>query len=270
MNLIDLAVTTYTEGGSSAEDQAAEQAAQEQAQFLKYARGCAGSTLAHAAAELDWQYTAADRLPDQVEEARALLSPGRLEYLRYRMDHHTDPDATVDLELVQPCWACGQDRISPVASLFQLGQLLAETDDQAHGGDEDQAQEPGPLAAVEELETHMARLTRLARRLLIEHPDAGLTVQYVSLFGHENGGGRAEVHFKADGLGALFEVAGALGAEVTVKVSSTHPSYVFEHGTARVTVGGVDVELTGYRKLPDDEAATWRAQQDQADEDGAA
>ncbi|WP_326729024.1 hypothetical protein [Streptomyces phaeochromogenes] len=262
MNLIELALTTYTESKAERSEEADYHAEQARTEFLGHARSSAGTNLCKDAADLDWQYVT-EGLPDQMEEARALLVPGRREYLRYRIDNGP---GTVAFELVQPCTACRNDRVSPVTGLFHLGQLLTEDDGPhpATGGD----QEPGPLAAIEQASAHAARVARLARHLIAEHPDAGLAVQHVSLFGHEHGDGRAEIHFNAGGLDALRRVAAALGAEVTVRVSGGSPAFVLEHGSATGTVDDIDVELRAYSQMSDDEAAAWRAQQDQPADGG--
>lgn len=123
MTLIELAVTTYTEYEAKAPAQAAEMFAQAREEFLTLVRRSVGETLCADAGTLDWQYTPSDGLPEEVEQATALLEPGRPEYLRYRADHGKEIWA---LELVRPCGACGTDRIDIVQSLPRLGQLLAE------------------------------------------------------------------------------------------------------------------------------------------------
>ncbi|MCX5601560.1 hypothetical protein OOK29_25760 [Streptomyces phaeochromogenes] len=259
MNLIDLATAAFAESSASADIDAAEQAAEAEARFLKYARGCVRKTLDEAAADLlDWQYIPADRLPDQIEEARALLTPGRLEYLRYRVNHSADAEY---LDLVQPCRACDNDGISPVTSLVHLGQLLNE-EDKPHDQDTD-AQEPGPLDAVDAAERRAAVVAALALRLLAQHPDADLTVDTVAVFGHDDGDGSAQLRLKAADLNALRLVAAAMGRNVATKVSGTHPGMVFEHGDVIFTVDGTEVQLRAHTRLPDDEAAAWLAQQDQ-------
>ncbi|MFI5880902.1 hypothetical protein [Streptomyces sp. NPDC051554] len=123
MTLIELAVTTYTEHEAQAPVQAAEMFAQARVEFLALVRRSVAETLCADAEKLDWQYTPSEGLPEEVEQATALLEPGRPEYLRYRADHGKD---TWALELVRPCDACGTERIDSVHNLTRLGQLLTE------------------------------------------------------------------------------------------------------------------------------------------------
>ncbi|MFE5140392.1 hypothetical protein ACFRDV_22390 [Streptomyces fagopyri] len=122
MTLIELAIDSYNRSVPEAEQQAAEMAESAREEFLAYAKGSAKRSLGDAAAELDWKYTPAAELPEQVEQATAFLVPGGPEYLRYRADHSEDKHR---LELVQPCAGCGRDRIESVHSLPDLGRLLS-------------------------------------------------------------------------------------------------------------------------------------------------
>jgi hypothetical protein len=267
MNLIDLALTTFTESEAERADTAGDLASEARAEFLKHARSSAANTLCQDAGDLDWQYVTED-LPDEVEEARALLQPGRPEYLRYRIDHS---EGAVALELVQPRAA---DRISPITSLFHLGQLLTEDrPDPAHTSDGG-GRESSPLAAVERAEQGAAQAAAVARRLLAEYLSAGLSVARVVVFGHDDGDGSTELHLTAGDLGTLRRIADVAGAEVTARVSGTHPSMVLEHGDTTLKVDDVTVHLRAYNKLPDDQAAAWLAQQNQptaaASDDGGA
>jgi hypothetical protein len=266
MNLIELALTTYTEGTAAEAERDAEYAAEARAELLRFARACASSTLSTDAADLDWQCTT-EGLPEEVEEARAVLAAGRPEYLRYRVDHQASPDVEVSFDLVQPCLACGHDRIAKVTSLFHLGQLLHQ-DPRLDAGPAPHT-EPGPLAAVEALEARTAGVSQLARRLIAQHPDAGLAVSHIVCIGHDDGSGSTEIHFNAASTNAVRQVAAAIDAEVTTRNSSTPAPYgvVLEHASARGRLGlAVDVTVSGYTQLADDEAAAWRAQQDQATE----
>lgn len=252
MNLIELALTTYTESNAERVDTADDMASEARAEFLTHARASATTNLCQAAAALDWQYVT-DNLPDHVEEARALLDPVRTEYLRYRIDNAQE---TAALELVQPCLACRTDRVSAVTSLFHLGQLLNE--EQSHvqeGTDASAAQEPGPLAAVEAAEQRAASVAALARRLLAQYPGAGLTVDTVAVFGHESGGNNATLRIDVNGMEALRQVAASMGRDVETRMSGTHPGMVFEHGSVKYTADGIDVDLLAYTRLSDDEAA---------------
>lgn len=127
MTLIELAETTYSEYRDAAQDELDERFEQERESFLSAARKTAEVRFGTAAEELDWTYTLADDRPTGVEEAVASLASGRPEYLRYRYDHDAE---SASFELVQPCDACGHDRINEVSGLTKLGELLA-----AKGGD---------------------------------------------------------------------------------------------------------------------------------------
>ncbi|WP_329141057.1 hypothetical protein [Streptomyces sp. NBC_00670] len=123
MTLIDQALHHYREHGLTHEAMQAEEFAQSRTEFLEYVGKLADVTLAPAdAAGLEWEYSGPEGLPESIEQATAHLAPDRPEYLRYRYDVSELDGA---LELVQPCTACGQARISPVASLVDLGRLLA-------------------------------------------------------------------------------------------------------------------------------------------------
>jgi hypothetical protein len=270
MNLIEHALTTYTEGTAAKAEREAEHATEAREELLRFARACAGSTLCADAASLDWQCIT-EGLPDQVEEARAFLVPGRPDYLRYRIDHEDADNVQVSFDLVRPCLACGHDRIAKVTSLFHLGQLLQQ-DEQHPAAEEDQAstEEPGPLTAVQVLETRAAVMAGLARRLRAEHPDADVTVSHTVLIGHRDGDATATLNLEAADVNAARAVAAALGTDVTIKTVEHGAPYpaVLEHAKASATFDGVEVELTAFTKLTDDEAAAWRAQQNQAAEAG--
>lgn len=122
MNLTELAIATFHEYAAQSEEGAGEEFEKSRDEFLDAARRCAKDVLCADAEKLDWQYTPGENLPEQVEEATALLEPRSTEYLRYRVDHGTE---TVDLKLVQPCDACGCSRINPVQNLVALGALLS-------------------------------------------------------------------------------------------------------------------------------------------------
>lgn len=269
MNIVELALTTYTESKAMEAEEAGDRFERERDEFMKRARGCASSTLSEDAGDLDWQYTPAASLPDSVEEARALLAPGRLEYLRYRADYADEDNMSVAFELVQPCLACGHDRITEVTGLFHLGQILSQPEDQRPtAGEGEGLAAPGPLAGIDALQARADRVTRLARNLVAEHPDASLTVRFATVVGHQDGGNRAELQLRAASVGAAAAVAKALGTELVTQISSTIPAYVFRRGDVTVTVDGIEVQLSAHTRLTDDEAAAWRAEQPQAAEDG--
>jgi hypothetical protein len=263
MNIIERALTTYTESKAMEAETAGEYAEAARKEFLQTARDWASGTLDAAAADLDWQYTPVGDLPERVEEARALLTPGGLAYLRYRADYDEEK---FSFDLVQPRQA---DRVSPVTGLFCLGQLLSETDGTrraAEGGGEEL---PGPLAGIEALESQAIRVAQLGRRLLAQHGDAGLTFQLANLFGHSDGECTAELQLQVSSIEAAQRVAATLGIELTTQVTSSIPAYVFRRADGSTTIDGTEVKLAAYTQLSDDEAQAWRAEQDR-DADGAA
>jgi hypothetical protein len=252
MNLIELALTTYTEGQAAQADAADDHAEQQKTEFLKDARASARRTLSADAADLDWTYVPATALPDHIEEARALLEPGRLEYLRYRMNY-TDEDAPLSsFALVRPCLACGCDRVSEVNSLFQLGQILTETD---HAGQEPASADKA-LAAVELAHERTRVLVGFVRRLLAAHPSAGLVLDNVVAFGYSSLTADGHLAFRAENAQAAEEVATALALSVE---ESVEPSFDVTRLQRRVTAEGKvdgigDVRLTGTTVLADAEA----------------
>ncbi|MFJ8006167.1 hypothetical protein [Streptomyces fagopyri] len=123
MTLVDAALTALHEYEGTAGERATEEFVAARKQFLEDARECASERLSEAAAALDWQYTPAAGLPEQMEQATALLEPGRLEYLRYRLDMSADQEF---FELVRPCNGCGRNQVDPLGSLVDLGRLLTD------------------------------------------------------------------------------------------------------------------------------------------------
>lgn len=88
--------------------------------FLDAARATARSRFGSPANALEWTYTPVVDLPADAEEATAPLGPGRSEFFRYRYDAKRTA-----FELVQPCGACGDTRVTEVSGLTHLGELLA-------------------------------------------------------------------------------------------------------------------------------------------------
>lgn len=127
MTLIEAAQITYEEYLDATQDQLDEQHEQQVEAFLGAARATAKVRLGSAADELDWTYTSPDDLPEDVEEATALLAKGRMDWLRFRC---ADGGENVTLELVKQCSACGHEQANEVTGLVKLGELLA-----AKGGD---------------------------------------------------------------------------------------------------------------------------------------
>ncbi|WP_371579421.1 hypothetical protein [Streptomyces sp. NBC_01314] len=268
MNLIDLALTTYTEYLGAAEDVAAEQAEQLRDTFLSAARATASARLGSAADQLEWTYTPHGGQPKNTEQATAPLTQRRPEYLRYQYDHDAEDTS---FALVQPCSACGHDRISEIPGLTRLGELLHHDHHPADEEDQAPKEEPGPLTAVQVLETRVAVMAGLARRLRAKHPDADVTVSHTVLIAHSHGGATGTLNLAVADVNAVRAVAAALGAEVTTRMTEHGAPYpaVIEYAQANAMVDGIEVELTAYRTLTDDEAAAWRAQQNQATEPDA-
>ncbi|MFF7308106.1 hypothetical protein [Streptomyces sp. NPDC008137] len=123
LTLVELAEISYTEYANSAEEEAGERFEQEREDFLVMARATARSRFNAAADQLQWTYTPHNELPEDVEEATAPLATGRPEFFRVRFNHATE---ATSFELVQPCSACGEARITEVTGLVQLGELLAD------------------------------------------------------------------------------------------------------------------------------------------------
>lgn len=269
MNLIELALTTYTEGAAAKAEELADRSVEARDEFLAHADSCARGILNSSAENLTWQYTTTG-LPDETEEARAFLALGRPEYLRYRVSGIDDHKVSFDL--VQPCRACGHDRITTITSLYHLGQILHGTQHPAAESDQAPKKEPGPLAALDAWDARTARVSELARRLIAEHPDANLAFSHIVAIAHNDGGGSTDLHLTAASAAAVRQVAAALGAEVTSRhtASPVPHGVVLEHVTATVRLSAtVNLTVLGYSDLTDDEAAAWRAQQDQATNDEA-
>lgn len=129
LTVAELASLAFGKESAEAEALGDEMFEEQREQLLACARGKARFVLGdEAAAQLDWQYTGTADLPTDTEQATAGLGEGRSEYLRYRV---TDDGDSVTFALVQPCSACGNDRIDEVRSLGHLGALLEAADDAA-------------------------------------------------------------------------------------------------------------------------------------------
>lgn len=122
MTLIELADISYIEYVNITEEAADDQFKEECESFLHAARATARNRFGTTADQLQWTYTPNADLPNDIEEATAPLAPDRPEYLRYRYDHNAE---SATFELVQPCSACGHDRINEVTGIVELGRLLA-------------------------------------------------------------------------------------------------------------------------------------------------
>jgi hypothetical protein len=122
MTLIEQAETAYAEYVGATQDEADERYEQQTEEFLSAARATATVRLGSVASELDWMYTSPDDLPDDVEEATALLAKGRMDWLRFRCSHDAEQ---VTFELVKQCGECGHEQADEVTGLTKLGELLA-------------------------------------------------------------------------------------------------------------------------------------------------
>lgn len=126
MSLIEAAQVSYAEHLGATQDQLDKQHEQHIENFLKAARGAAHARLGSAADELDWNYTSPDDLPDDVEEATALLAKGRWDWLRYRAE---DDFERTTFQLVKQCSTCGHEEAHEVDGLVRLGELLTKGGD---------------------------------------------------------------------------------------------------------------------------------------------
>lgn len=122
MTLIEQAETAYAEFVGATQDEADERHEEQVESFLTAARKTAQVRLGSAADELDWTYTSPDDLPDDMEEATALLAKGRMDWLRFRCSADGD---SVTFELVKQCGECGHEQADEVTGLTRLGELLA-------------------------------------------------------------------------------------------------------------------------------------------------
>ncbi|MGW0566131.1 DUF6195 family protein [Streptomyces tauricus] len=231
------------------------------ADFLREAAEHAVNILGPTAEDLHWIGTPEQDLPEHHYAATAALPPGRVHdvHLNLRFDAF---NGVHSLALVRTCRSCTDQLTDTVDSLADLGRLL----DDGPARDETaatRAPEPGPLRAVDQAQQRAASIAALARRIITKNPDAALTIESAYAFGHDDGGGRAELRFNAEDLTTLHRVAASLGVDVTERVSGTHKSMVLRHGAATYMVDGIEVQLRGYDRLPDDQAAAWLAQQNQ-------
>ncbi|MEU9245822.1 DUF6195 family protein [Streptomyces sp. NPDC048385] len=252
----------YTSQAADTDAQSAENEAKAAEEFLGLARRYASSILGEAADDLTWEYTPWDRAPEDTEEAFASLDPGRFHSFALRYTCTTEP-IEVEFALVATCVSCGCRKFSRVTSLAQLGQLLEEADQPPaqHQGDGPAREVAEPLACLAGLPDRVTLMTQVAARLLVLHGDAGLRVDLASLYAHGDGDTTSELHLKATSAESAARAARALGAEAEVKVSGDVHSYVMRRSNATATVDGITVQLSGYTRLPDDEAAAWLAEQ---------
>ncbi|MEW2567690.1 hypothetical protein [Streptomyces sp. NPDC047070] len=264
---IDLIAAAQAAYAAQLADEAQEQAdaaatrEESQADFLNSAAEHAITALGPAAEQLTWLYTPHEELPQHKYGATAVL-PGSLTHRRY-LDYRFDSlGGTPSLTLVHTCRSCSELRTDPVTSLADLGRLDGNgQDDDADTTDKDTVKEAGPLAAIERVDRHAWRVSRLARRLVAEHSEAGLTVDRVYFHGPDSGTARASLRLEVASVAGARQVAAALGVEVTTRHSNAVSSTVFERADAVATVDGIRVTLNAYTELTEAETTAWRAQQ---------
>lgn len=123
-----------------------------------------------------------------------------------------------------------------------------------------------PLEAIEAMESGAFRLGHVVRRLLAEHPDLPVRRihQYVSgsAFLDEAPAVTAQVEISVRGIDSVRACAEALGGEVKVTVMGA--AAPFEHAELPIVIDGVELRFVSTRRLSEDEAAAWRAEQGQA------
>lgn len=263
-SLNSIAKAAYTDSAAKVDTESAENEATAAAEFLDIARRCAKDVLGEAADGLPWRYTPwADAAAD-TEEAIAALAPGRAHNFAL---HYVRTEDTTTFALAAACVSCGCRTVTPVASLQHLGQLLEEADGQdVWHGDDDTVTDEGPLAPVERLESKAALVAGLLRRMLARHPEAGLSVEFASAYGHHAGVGAGILRLAAENAEAVMDVVQVLGDEAVVTISDGgHGAYAYRWARVSLRLDDVEVEISGATLLSEEETAAWRAEQHQAD-----
>ncbi|WP_217545611.1 hypothetical protein, partial [Streptomyces sp. GbtcB6] len=222
-----------------------------------------------AADELDREYTPWGRAPADTKEAFAALAPGRYHSFALRYSCIADP-VEVGFDLVASCVSCGCLTFTRVNSLVHLGQLLEEADrqEEQHHDNRDDREASDPVGDLADLPDRTRLMTEVLTRLLVLHNDAGLRAEHAVVIGYRDGNCSFELHLKAASAEAAVKVAEALGADPVVTVVGDTVMYVSRRAMATATVDGITVQLSGYTRLPDDEAAAWLAEQNQAADGG--
>ncbi|MER7930526.1 hypothetical protein ABTY96_46710 [Streptomyces sp. NPDC096057] len=253
-----LARAAYTASAAKADSDSAADEAAAGREFLDIARRCAKDVLGEAANDLPWRYTPWAQSPEGSEEAVAVLEPGRAHSFAL---HYIRTDDSVTFALAASCVGCGCRTLTPVISLQHLGQLLEEADGQdQHRDDDSAAEEPGPLATADRLESAAGWVSALLRQIVARHPEAGLTTEFASIYGHHVGTPGGSLRLGAATAEAVMEIAPALGAEAVVTVSDGgHGAYVFRWARVSYDVGDFEVQISGSTRLSDEEEAAWRA-----------
>ncbi|MEU1276503.1 DUF6195 family protein [Streptomyces sp. NPDC005799] len=269
MSLNDIAKAAYADQASVDAEQQAAHESEAAEEFLAAARHVARNVLGEAAEVLPWQYTPWAQAAKDTEEATAALAPGLHHTLALRYAY-TQDDERAQFGLVQTCVSCGCRIVTEVTSLHHLGKLLDEADGpgQAHADGRNGAEGDGPFGCADSLLEQATSLVQLVRRLVARHPQAGVAVDMASLLSHSSGSTTGRLRLETTTAEAAAEVAASLGMDVTTEVTGASGSYVFRRTRGLCTVDGIEVQIEGYTQLPDDEAAAWRSQQDQAAEDG--
>ncbi|MCT9092927.1 hypothetical protein N4G70_29245 [Streptomyces sp. ASQP_92] len=121
LNIADLAGIAFREMQEGAEKQGDDMFDEHREQLLSAARQTALMKLGpDVAVQLAWQFTGTAELPPDIEQAVAVVDEGP-DYLRYRYNVATE---ITSFELVEPCRACGRDKVSEIHDLVGLGALL--------------------------------------------------------------------------------------------------------------------------------------------------
>ncbi|MFE1925844.1 hypothetical protein ACFW91_25135 [Streptomyces asoensis] len=127
------------------------------------------------------------------------------------------------------------------------------------------------LNAVTHMESTAFRAGQVARRVLTEHPH--LTMRNASAglyaFAYQDGelDTQAELTVRVDGTDQVAAWAQALASEPEAKTQETD-GHAYETSVCMATVDGVAVQVSGARRLTDEEAAAWRTRQAAAAEGG--
>ncbi|WP_309095295.1 hypothetical protein [Streptomyces sp.] len=128
-----------------------------------------------------------------------------------------------------------------------------------------------PIEALEAFEAGAFRVSRVMRHLLTQHPSLPLfyfrpSVQVTAWLDDESAETDAALRFSARTVDGVRAWAAALDAAATTEVRDwgVNPRTVSEYAELSTTIDGVLLEITGSRDLSAEEAAAWRAEQEQA------
>ncbi|MFF6985646.1 hypothetical protein [Streptomyces sp. NPDC010273] len=260
-----LARAAYADSAARVDTESAENEAAAAEAFLAVARRCANDVLGEASEVLPWRYTPWAESAEGTEEAVAALAPGRAHSFAL---HYTCTEDSVVFALAATCVGCGCRTLTPVISLQHLGQLLEEADaqDEQHQADE-RPDDPGPLASVDALRSAAEHVAGFLQRMVARHPEAGLSVEFASAYGHHTGGRSGSLRLAARSADAVIEIAQSQGDAfaVTEQIEDRGP-HVSRWVTAAYSTDDIELQVSGYSYLSDEDAATWRASQPQGAE----